>query len=62
MAKKKRGLHPISLSRKNYLFLLGGILSIGLGYLTLSRGSITIAPILLVLGYCILIPVGIIIR
>lgn len=30
-----------------------------LGYADLWRGGITIAPILLVLGYCVLIPVAI---
>lgn len=29
------------------------------GYLDLIRGGITIAPILLVLGYCVLIPIAI---
>lgn len=42
-----------------------GLISLIVGYLCLSRGpednplSLTIAPILLVLGYCILIPVAI---
>lgn len=30
-----------------------------LGYLDLARGGETIAPILLVLGYCVLVPVAI---
>ena len=33
-----------------------------LGYADLIRGGITIAPILLVLGYCVLIPVAILRR
>ena len=32
------------------------------GYADLIRGGITIAPILLVLGYCVLIPVAILRR
>lgn len=36
---------------------LGTIL---LGYADLARGGTTIAPILLVLGYCVLVPVAIV--
>ena len=37
-------------------------LSLLLGYADLVRGGITLAPILLVLGYCVLIPVAILRR
>ena len=30
-----------------------------LGYLDLARGGTTIAPVLLVLGYCVLVPIAI---
>lgn len=33
--------------------------SLVIGYADLWRGGITVAPILLVLGYCVLIPVAI---
>jgi len=33
--------------------------SLAVGYADLWRGGITVAPILLVLGYCVLIPVAI---
>lgn len=33
--------------------------SLVLGYADLWRGGITIAPILLVLGYCVLVPIAI---
>ncbi len=33
--------------------------SLVVGYADLWRGGITVAPILLVLGYCVLIPVAI---
>lgn len=52
----------IRFGKTNYLLLSLGILFIILGYLTLSKGSITLAPILLVVGYCILIPIGIVIK
>ena len=32
------------------------VLALLLGYIDLVRGGITLAPILLVLGYCVLIP------
>ncbi len=49
-------------TRKNYLLLAIGIGVIVAGYLFLARGSITLAPILLILGYCVIIPVAIIVR
>jgi hypothetical protein len=36
-----------------------GLVAILAGFFALSRGSITLAPFLLVAGYCVLIPVGI---
>lgn len=32
------------------------------GYLALSRGSTTLAPVLLVTGYCVLVPASLLIR
>lgn len=47
---------------RNYLIFAIGILVIVVGYISLWAGSITLAPILLVLGYCVLIPVSIIVN
>ncbi len=47
---------------KNYIILGAGIVSIVVGFISLAQGSITLAPILLVLGFCVLIPVGILIK
>jgi hypothetical protein len=50
---------------KNLVIIIAGILTVGLGYLimgmspTMSTGALTIAPIILVLGYCVIIPYGI---
>ena len=44
--------------RKNFMALGAAALSLALGYRLLSRGSTTVAPILLVLGYCVFFPVG----
>jgi len=46
---------------RNYLIFGIGLLTIVAGYISLAAGSITLAPILLVLGYCVLIPVSIIV-
>lgn len=43
---------------RNYLLLGAAVLSLALGYWLLSKGSTTLAPVLLVLGYCVLFPVG----
>lgn len=50
----------LSFSRVNAMWLGAGVISIAIGYFLLSTGSETIAPILLVLGYCVLLPIGII--
>jgi len=47
---------------RNYILFAIGLLVIIVGYISLSAGSITLAPILLVIGYCVLIPLAIIIR
>jgi|GEM_PF-691615 len=46
-------------TRNNYLILGLGLLFIVVGFIFLGLGDITIAPILLVLGYCVVIPLGI---
>ncbi len=42
----------------NVLLLGGAVVSLAVGYLLLARGETTLAPILLVLGYCVLFPLG----
>lgn len=44
---------------KNYVIFGVAALVILAGYLALSKGSITLAPILLLVGYMILVPWGI---
>ena len=39
-----------------------GLLALVVGYLALSRGSTTLAPVLLVTGYCVLIPASLLLR
>jgi len=48
--------------KMNYYIFMMGLLAIVLGYFTLSQGSITLAPLLLVVGYCVIIPIAILYR
>jgi hypothetical protein len=45
---------------RNYAALGAALAAIVIGFILLHEGSITAAPILLVLGYCVLIPYGLI--
>jgi fatty acid desaturase len=47
-------------SVKNLILLAAGLAVIVLGYVLLSGGDTVAAPLLLVLGYAVLIPLGII--
>lgn len=49
-------------TKVNYYIFAAGLLAIILGYFTLSQGDITLAPILLVLGYCVIFPIAILYR
>ncbi len=43
---------------RNFILLGCALASVGVGYLLLAGGDTTLAPILLVLGYCALFPLG----
>ena len=60
--KKKRAVEGPSLkfSKVNLWLALGGVATIALGYYLLGQGSITLAPLLLVFGYVVLLPLAII--
>jgi hypothetical protein len=47
-------------SRRSAVIWWGAaLLALGIGYADLARGGITLAPVMLVLGYCVLVPVAI---
>ncbi|MDI6767483.1 MAG: DUF3098 domain-containing protein [Bacteroidota bacterium] len=54
--------------RENYIILGIGLIVIVLGYIALAGNTVegfsqlTVAPVLLVLGYCVIIPFGIMYR
>jgi len=46
----------------NTLLLGLALVVLGVGYVALSRGSTTLAPVLLVAGYCVLVPASLLLR
>ena len=62
MGKSKAASNESSVfSKRNWQWLGAGAIVIIAGFISLGMGSITLAPILLVLGYCVLIPVGLLV-
>ncbi len=52
----------LTLKKKNYILLGVGVGTIALGFISLASGSITLAPLLLVIGYCVLIPLALLLK
>ncbi len=67
-AKRKVTSLPLPFTKRNYQILGLGLLIIILGYIALGQEPwngtmpLVVAPILLVLGYCVVIPFGILYR
>ena len=67
-SKRKTIVESLPFTKTNYQILGAGLLLIVLGYVALaqppwdSAWALDVAPVLLVLGYCVLIPVGILYR
>jgi hypothetical protein len=59
---KKKERPQIALTKKNYIIMGVGLATIIAGFITLSGGSMTLAPLLLVIGYCVLIPIALLIK
>ena len=51
----------LPLSPRSMLVIGAALVAIGAGYVVLSAGSPSAAAVLLVLGYCVLLPLGIVI-
>lgn len=66
--RKGKADDTLPLERENYIILAVGLVLIVAGYIALSPNTVfgflplTLAPILLVLGYCVVIPLGILYR
>ncbi len=58
----------LPLGRENFMIIGAGVVVVILGYLAMLSGgvegflSLTLAPTLLVLGYCVIIPLGILFK
>lgn len=63
-ARRKTALESLPFDKTNYRILGAAIVTIVLGYVALSQPPwdgfwpLDVAPILLVLGYCVLVPLG----
>ena len=66
--KKPANAGILPLERENFIIMGVGLIIIILGYIALSENKVegfmplVVAPILLVLGYCVIIPFGIMYR
>jgi hypothetical protein len=58
----KKISESLGFGRVNYYLMAIGLAFIVIGYIALASGSITLAPILLVLGYCVILPTAILIK
>ncbi|MBA3258896.1 MAG: hypothetical protein H0T68_05440 [Gemmatimonadales bacterium] len=47
------------LARRNLVILAAAVVVLGAGYLTLQAGHPSAAAVILVIGYCVLFPLGI---
>ena len=53
----------MAFSRKNYLLFLIGVMTIVSGYVLMYlTADIVWAPVMLVIGYCVIIPISIMIK
>ncbi len=63
--RRSKQVHSLSYDKANYLLFGLAAVVILLGYLALSKGpvdgfmSLSLAPILLTIGYCVIIPLAI---
>ncbi len=68
LLKKSRQETVFPFERENYIIIGIGLVVIIIGYIALSSNTVEgfipliVAPILLVLGYCVIIPIGIMYR
>ncbi|HEX6588590.1 MAG TPA: hypothetical protein VF039_06170 [Longimicrobiales bacterium] len=60
MAKTRKETHTLHFGVRNIALLAAGLLTITAGYVLLAGGSTVAAPLVLVLGYVVLIPLGLI--
>ncbi len=68
LSKKTKGQDVFPFEKENYRIIGVGILFIIAGYIAMSGNvvegfsQLTLSPILLLIGYCVIIPIGILYR
>lgn len=60
--KKQEQLIDVKFTKKNILFFGIGLVLVVIGFILLAAGDIVFAPILLVLGYLVFFPLGILLK
>lgn len=60
--RKEGTLTTVKFSRKNTMFFGIGLVLVIAGFFLLARGDIVVAPILLIVGYLIFFPLGILLK
>ena len=60
--KRREDLLDVKFTSKNILFFGIGLIMVIVGFVLLAAGEITLAPILLVLGYLVFFPLGILLK
>jgi hypothetical protein len=60
--KKEEVLASVNFSKKNMLFFGIGVVLVVVGFIMLAAGDILLAPILLVVGYLVFFPLGILLK
>lgn len=61
-AKQQRTLAAVKFSQKNLVFFGIGLLLVVVGFILLAAGDIVFAPILLIVGYLVFFPLGILLK
>ena len=57
-----KDIESVPFSKLNYILFAVGLLVITAGWFLLRGGHISIAPIMLILGYCGIIPLAIVLK
>lgn len=60
--QKQKLLLDIKFSKKNTMFFGIGLILVIIGFILLAAGDITLAPIVLVVGYLVFFPLGILLK
>ncbi|KPK63680.1 hypothetical protein AMJ83_05615 [candidate division WOR_3 bacterium SM23_42] len=60
--KKESVLAAVKFTKKNTLFFGIGLILVIVGFILLAAGDIVLAPILLVVGYLVFFPLGILLK